>query len=96
MPYDFFIDPQAAARVAQLPPYLQAALADHLHLLCESPVSLSRPAPSPPYRFGYQMYQFDFLRGDKLHYVTVLFKYMADEKTLWIGGVGHMERDAPI
>jgi hypothetical protein len=84
--------PSAHDELRKWPEELQRAVAYHLRLLEEAPVEHCRSAPTPPYRPGFQMYQFDWYIDGVHNEVTVLFKYGADERTLWIEGFGRIVR----
>lgn len=82
------LSPHAASTIKKLPSALQDVVIEHLERLGSNPVELSRPAPTPPYVPGFQGYTFDALHEAIEYSFTVLFKYRADESTLWVYGVG--------
>lgn len=89
MSYRAILTTAAAEDISRLPVALRNAVHAELLRLCESPATLSRRSVSPPYPPGYQLFQFDRVLADKVHYFSILFKYGQDEQTLFIHGLGH-------
>jgi len=87
MPYELELSPDAADFLRASDEPARAAIVDHLLRLAEAPVERSEPSyfPYPP---GFQMYRFKLVGDGPRRYYTVLFKYAADEETLWIVRIG--------
>ncbi|OAI41456.1 hypothetical protein AYO40_03095 [Planctomycetaceae bacterium SCGC AG-212-D15] len=92
MCYDPTYSDQAEEDVAKLPIELLGFVESNLLVLCRQPVSLSRPSvfPYPPRCQLFHFHHPDF-DGNR-HDFTVLFRYFADEKALYVLGIGHYER----
>lgn len=88
MSYDLLFSPVAEEDLERMPQELRIQFAIRLDELAESPTRYSKPSLSPPYWPGHQMRQFSVELDDVLHHCVILFKYMADEQTLWIAGLG--------
>lgn len=91
MPYEPELSSRASAKLASLEERLRGPVVEGLYRLAESPTLLSRRAPSPPYLPGFQMFEFEH----EGHRFTILFKYKADEQTLFIHGIGHVAPPPP-
>lgn len=91
MPYEALIAPLIVEKIEGLAPGVRGEVAMALHRLCESPTAVSTPAPSPPNKPGFQMYEFAVEADDGLHHFRFLFNYASDEQTLLIAGLGHIE-----
>lgn len=96
MSYRAVLATRAANDVAKLPVMLRNSLRTELERLCESPATLSRPSVTPPYPPGYQLFEFDKVVSDEVHYFSVLFRYASDEQTLLIHGIGHRRRNTGL
>jgi mRNA-degrading endonuclease RelE of RelBE toxin-antitoxin system len=102
MPYQLTFSPRAEqdlerlrGRYAEGFPELLGVLEQGLAVLASNPVAVSRPAVFP-YLPNSQMYQIDHtIPGGSRHVFTVLFRYLADEETIFILDIGHYELAAP-
>jgi hypothetical protein len=90
MPFEVRLLEPAEAKLATLDWLLQREVLDHLDLLADSPTQLSGPSyfPWPP---EYQMYQFRVLHEGNTHRFVVLFRYGADEQTIYVYKLGHID-----
>jgi len=87
MSYTIRLTPVAQEDVRRLPPSAAVFLARQLELLAQNPTALSRPSrfPYPP---DAQLYEFHRdIDGGNREFFHVLFKYGADEETIFIIGV---------
>lgn len=94
-PYEPVLSPRAVRQVNALDADLREFVIEHLQYLAASPVALSYPSPTPPYPPGFQVYEFNGVFHNELHYFAVLFKYAANERDLLIHGIGHMRQPLP-
>lgn len=94
MSYEIELAERAAAQLDRLDPMVRLIALDGLLALSADPVGVSQPAPSPPYLPGYQMFQYPPDWRERGHRFTYLFKYRANESTLWIYGIGHVQTAA--
>ncbi|MHB1425102.1 MAG: hypothetical protein ACYC3I_18175 [Gemmataceae bacterium] len=96
MPYELRFSDQPETVLAKLPPHLLNVVEQQLSRLAEQPATLSRPAVSPPYPPGGQMYYFKHHDTEgTAHHFTVLFHYASDETTLFITGLSYLEGPKP-
>jgi len=82
-------DEEAAVSYAQLPPPLREHVSGELRRLAESPSTVSRRAHFPHPQEG-QLFDVEpvVLLGVK-HWVTIMFMYSRDERTLLIKWIVH-------
>jgi len=87
MQYELERSPDAVAFLRNADDVERAERVDHLLSLAEAPVRRSEPTyfPYPP---GFQMYPFKLVLERHTNHDTVLFKYAADDQTLWIVRIG--------
>jgi len=90
MAYEIELSPRAEQRLRDLYPLLRGVVLDHLYELAESPTRVSRPSAIPAEPPGYQAFDFDYILHNELHRFVILFKYAADERTLWVYAIGHI------
>lgn len=96
MPYELRFSDQAETVLAKLPIHLLNVVEQQLDQLTQHPATLSRPAVSPPYPPGGQMYYFKHTdTEDATHHFTVLFHYASDEVTLFITGISYLPGPMP-
>jgi hypothetical protein len=80
--YKLIFSPKIKETIANLPHQVRSCVHEHLKLLADSPVSLSRASVTPPFPPGYQQYDFNCAHRREIHYFTLLFKYGGDEATI--------------
>jgi hypothetical protein len=90
--YKFIFSSKVRNRIANLPYQVRDCVLEHLKLLGETPVSLSRPSVTPPFPPGYQQYGFSCAHKREVHYFTLLFKYGVDEQVIHCLGLSHVVR----
>ncbi len=95
MPYEIELSPRAAERLDAIDPILRGVVVDHLYQLAESPTTLSRPSGHSRRAARLPAYDFDFILHDELHRFVILFKYAADEATIWVYSIGYVHTDLP-
>jgi hypothetical protein len=96
MPYELRFTDQSETVLANLPAHLLNVAEQHLSELAEHPATLSRPAVSPPYPPGGQMYYFRHTDTEgTAHHFTILFHYGLDETTLFVTGISYIEGPKP-
>lgn len=92
MKYELLVDPWAEACIHESPRDHHGQILNQLDNLSLAPVTLSRSAPSPPYPPGFQVFEFYISDEDgTTHQYAALFKYLSDEKHLWVGFFHHFD-----
>jgi len=87
MSYSIELADDAVAAIIRQPVDVRVCIVNHLDALAERPTALSRRA-SFPYRPNEgQLYEFWCEAGDVEYFVTVFFRYAADETTLQVHAV---------
>jgi hypothetical protein len=82
MGYGIILAPEAVEDLAKLPPDIRARVERDLRRLAEDPTALSRPSHFP--WVPCQAYEVEY-QGDATEYfITILFRYAADEQNLFI------------
>lgn len=81
---------RAAEDLARLPPPVRRHVVDELGRLAQDPALFSRPC-GPPYPPG-QRFEIDVAHGGVDVLVDVVFRYGADEQTLYVSHVFHEYR----
>ena len=86
MSYEVVLQPAAIADLASLPLPVQNAVEQHLNRLASDPVGLSRPSvlPYPPC----QMFPFQVELDGVRWFITVLFRFSADEEEIRVFAIG--------
>lgn len=95
MRYDIELAPAAQNKLRSLPEALRGEVIVQLYRLAEAPAALSRPSITPPEPPGHQVFPFTVEHLGALHQFRVLFQYGADESTLWVYAIGHIEFGNP-
>lgn len=92
MRYELVYSEQAQADLKKSVPIgLLNAVEAQLLWLARHPATLSRPS-ALPYPPGFQVYPFELLDLDgRRHGYTVFFRYGADEQSLHVAMIGHIE-----
>jgi hypothetical protein len=88
MAYAVEWEAEAEQDLSRLPPLLASHVLDQVDLLVQDPVRLSRPSRFP-YRPA-QAYSFAHQYEGVTYYVTVLFSYRSDERTIVLDRIGCM------
>jgi len=95
MPYELVFSEVAEADFERMPQELRVDFAIRLDDLAEHPTHNTRPSLCPPYWPNHQMREFSAEHDDRLFRCVILFKYMADERSLWIAALGYHEISRP-
>jgi hypothetical protein len=84
MSYAIKLEPEAQSALSQMPRPIAFFVAKQLELLAQHPTALSRPSHFP-YLPNRQIYSFDAdFEPGKRHFFNVMFRYGADEQSIWI------------
>ena len=87
--YRAIFSSEAREDFAKLPYQLRKVVRSEIERLCESPATISRPAPTPPFPPNRQVFEFNTIMDGFDHRFAVLFRYTQDEQGLFILGIGH-------
>lgn len=91
MPFEIRVLPSAGAEILALDRSLHLVIERHLRALADAPNKLTRPSAPPAELPGRQVYGFTFVLKGRLHRITLYVSYGADEQSLYIDAVGHVE-----
>lgn len=93
-PYEPKLVATAEEDLRKLPLSLRQEVYSHLARLAVAPTRLSRPSATPPHPPGFQVSEFLCEEAGEWRLLTIFFKYGADEQTLLIYFIGHVNYGA--
>ncbi len=91
MPFHPRLDEEAAKALMALPHFVRIHVASEIRRLIQDPVALSRPAAFPHPLEG-QLFDTKFFGGETEYFITIMFRYHADEIHLDIAWITYLTR----